>query len=149
MNLNKVIIIGRITSDPELRSTKSGTSVASMDIATNRYWTGKNGEKNEDTEFHKVVVWGNRAEVVSEYMSKGSLIMVEGRLQTRKWEDKNGNKRYTTEIVAENVQFGPSNKNDNNKKTNNKKVDQEEKIKDMDIDDIIKDSNLDEEDEIF
>lgn len=107
MNLNKVFIIGRLTADPELRTTPSGDRVASFSIATNRYWRTKEGERKESTEFHNVVVWGRQAEVVDQFSKKGSVIMIEGRLQTRAWEGKDGQTRRTTEIVAENIQLGP------------------------------------------
>src|SRR3989344_5329961 len=107
MNLNKVFIIGRITADPELRTTPSGDHVVSFSIATNRYWRTKEGERKENTEFHNVVVWGRQAEVVNQFSKKGSVIMIEGRLQTRAWEGKDGQTRRTTEIVAESIQLGP------------------------------------------
>jgi len=107
MNLNKVFLLGRLTADPQLRSTASGQQVASFSIATNRVWNDKNGQKQEAVEFHNVVVWGRQAELVSRFLNKGSLVLVEGRLQTRDWEGKDGQKRKTTEIVAERVQFGP------------------------------------------
>lgn len=107
MNLNKVLIAGRMTADPELRTTSSGDHVASFSVATNRYWRTKEGERKESTEFHNVVVWGRQAEVVNQFCKKGSIIMVEGRLQTRTWEGKDGQGRRTTEIIAENIQLGP------------------------------------------
>src|SRR3989338_2484512 len=107
MNLNKVFIIGRITADPELRTTPSGDHVASFSIATNRYWRTKEGERKESTEFHNIVAWGRQAEVINQFSKKGSVIMIEGRLQTRAWEGKDGQTRRTTEIVAENIQLGP------------------------------------------
>lgn len=115
MNLNKVILIGRLTGDPELRTTGSGRPVANFSMATNRYWTNDSGEKQEETEFHNIVVWGRQAEVVNQFLSKGSLAMIEGRLQTRQWEDKNGSTRRTTEIVAQRVQFGPRSQGDGSK----------------------------------
>ena len=107
MNLNKVLIAGRLTADPELRTTPGGTHVASFSVATNRVWTDKNNQRKEETEFHNVVAWGRQAEVVSQFLKKGGLILVEGRLQTRSWEGKDGQTRRTTEIVAERVQLGP------------------------------------------
>lgn len=107
MNLNKVFLIGRLTADPQLRSTANGTQVASFSMATNRVWNDKNGQKQEAVEFHNVVVWGRQAELASRFLNKGSLLLVEGRLQTREWEGKDGQKRKTTEIVAERLQFGP------------------------------------------
>ncbi len=107
MNLNKVFILGRLTADPQLRSTPSGQSVASFGIATNRVWTDKSGTKQEETEFHNVVVWARQAEIVSQYLTKGSMLLVEGRIRTRSWQDKQGQPRRTTEIIAERIQLGP------------------------------------------
>jgi single-strand DNA-binding protein len=107
MNLNKVLIAGRLTADPDLRTTPSGTNVVSFSVATNRVWRDKNGERREETEFHNVVAWGRQAEIVNQFLKKGSLILVEGRLQTRSWEGKDGQTRKTTEIVAERIQLGP------------------------------------------
>lgn len=107
MNLNKVFILGRLTADPQLRSTTTGQQVASFGLATNRVWNDKNGQKQEATEFHNVVVWGRQAEIASKYLVKGALAMIEGRLQTRSWDDKQGQKRKTTEIIAERIQLGP------------------------------------------
>lgn len=107
MNLNKVFIIGRVTADIELRNTASNQSIANFSVATNRVWTDKNGSKQEDTEFHNVVVWGKQAELTSQFLSKGSLVMIEGRLKTRSWQDKQGGNRKTTEIICERIQFGP------------------------------------------
>lgn len=107
MNLNKVFIIGRLTQDPEVRSTQSGQSVATVRMATNRVWTDKAGQKQEGTEFHTIVAWGRLGEIAGQYLKKGGLAMFEGRLQTRSWVDQNNNKRYTTEIVAESLQMGP------------------------------------------
>lgn len=107
MNLNKVYLIGRLTADPVLKVTPGNQQVTSFSIATNRVWKDKNGQKQDSTEFHNIVAWGKQAEIISKFMTKGSLLMVEGRLQTRSWDDKQGQKRKTTEIVAESVQFGP------------------------------------------
>lgn len=107
MNFNKVFIIGNLTRDPELKTLPSGTSVASFGIATNRVWKDQQGQKQQDTQFHNIVVFGKQAETVNQYLSKGSSAMIEGRLQTRNWEASDGTKRNRTEIVAERVQFGP------------------------------------------
>jgi single-strand DNA-binding protein len=107
MNLNKVFLLGRVTADPQLRSTPSGMQVATFSIATNRVWNDQSGAKKESTEFHNVVVWGRQAEVASRFLKKGSLVLVEGRLQTREWEGKDGQKRRTTEIICERMQLGP------------------------------------------
>jgi single-strand DNA-binding protein len=106
MNYNRVILIGRLTADPELKSTPSGKSVATFRLATNRVWTDQQQKKNEATEFHNVVLWGRSGEVVKQFCTKGSELMVEGRITTRTWEDKSGAKRYSTEIVGESIQLG-------------------------------------------
>lgn len=103
--VNKVLLIGRLGGDPEVRYTTNGGAVANFNLATNENWTDKNGQKQERTEWHRVVVWGKMAELCGQYLSKGRQAYVEGRLQTREWNDKDGNKRYTTEIVAQNIQF--------------------------------------------
>lgn len=107
MNLNKVFIVGRLTADPQLRTTTSGMQVASFSIATNRMWMDKSGAKQTSVEYHNIVVWGRQAEVASRFLTKGALALVEGRLQTRTWEDKTGGKRKTTEIIGERIQLGP------------------------------------------
>jgi single-strand DNA-binding protein len=103
--INKVILIGNLGADPEVRYTGNGTAVASFRIATTERWTNPNGEKGERTEWHRIVAWRRLAEICGEYLSKGKQVYVEGRLQTRSWEDKDGNKRWTTEIVALNMQM--------------------------------------------
>lgn len=108
MYLNKAILIGNLTRDPELRSLPSGIKVCSFSIATNRVWKDKNGTRQESADYHNVVVFGRQAENVAQYMKKGSSILIEGRMQTRSWDDKNsGEKKYRTEIVADRTQFGP------------------------------------------
>src|SRR3989344_6525687 len=107
MNLNKVFVLGRLTADPQLRATASGQQVASFGLATNRVWTDKGGQKQEATEFHNIVVWGRQAEIASQFLVKGSLVLIEGRLQTRSWDDKQGQDKRTTEIVADRLQLGP------------------------------------------
>ncbi len=104
-SLNKVMLIGNLGDDPEVRYTASGQAVATIRLATNERWTDKAGTSQERTEWHRVVVWGKQAEQCKEYLSKGRQIFVDGRLQTRDWTDKEGNKRYTTEIVARRVLF--------------------------------------------
>lgn len=103
--VNKVILVGNLGADPEMRYTASGAGVCELRLATNESWTDKNGQRQERTEWHRIVVWGKRAELCSKYLSKGRQVYVEGRLRTRSWDDKEGNKRYTTEIVANDVQF--------------------------------------------
>lgn len=108
MYLNKAIVIGNLTRDPELRSLPSGIKVCSFSLATNRVWKDKSGARQEATDYHNVVVFGRQAETVAQYMKKGSSMLVEGRMQTRSWDDKNsGEKKYRTEIVADRTQFGP------------------------------------------
>lgn len=107
MNLNKVFLIGRLTVDPQLRTTPSGQPVTSFGLATNSVWTDKSGAKQEATEFHNIVVWGRQAETSSKFLTKGAMAFIEGRLQTRSWTDKEGGQRRTTEIIADRVQFGP------------------------------------------
>ena len=105
MYLNKVMIIGNLTRDPELKALPSGIKVANFSLATNRVYKDKDGNKQENTEFHNVVVFGKTAELVAQYLKKGSSAYIEGRLQTRSWE-QDGQKKYRTEIIAETVQFG-------------------------------------------
>jgi len=108
MYLNKAIVIGNLTRDPELRSLPSGIKVCTFSLATNRVWKDKNGARQESADYHNVVVFGRQAETVAQYMKKGSSILVEGRMQTRSWDDKTtGEKKYRTEIVADRTQFGP------------------------------------------
>ena len=108
-NLNKALLIGRLTKDPEMRYTPSGTAVTNFSIATNRWSTGPDGERKEFTDYHNIVAYNagkrNLAEVVAQYTRKGALVFVEGRIQTRSWEGQDGQKRRTTEIIANDVQF--------------------------------------------
>ncbi|MFH2046908.1 MAG: single-stranded DNA-binding protein [Pseudomonadota bacterium] len=104
--LNKVMLIGRLGKDPEIRYTNAGVAIANFTIATSEDWKDKaSGEKKERTEWHRIVAFGKLGEICGEYLSKGKQIYIEGRLQTRAWDDKDGNKRYTTEIVASDMQF--------------------------------------------
>jgi single-strand DNA-binding protein len=103
--VNKVILIGNLGADPEVRFTPGGQAVANFRIATSDTWTDKNGQKQERTEWHRIVVWGKLAELCGEYLKKGRQCYVEGRLQTREWTDKEGRKNYTTEVVANSVTF--------------------------------------------
>lgn len=107
MNLNKVYLIGRLVSDPEYRTTTTGQDVTTLRMATNRVWTNREGQKQESSEFHTIVAWARLAQIANQYLQKGSLVMIEGRLQTRSWEDREGVKKYKTEIIAENLQLGP------------------------------------------
>lgn len=107
--VNKVIIVGRLGSDPEMKTVTSGQTVCRLSVATSENWTDRDGQKQEKTEWHRVVVWGRIAEVCGQHLSKGRQVYLEGRLQTRSWEDQQGQKKYTTEIVANTVQFLGSN----------------------------------------
>lgn len=104
--VNKVIIMGRLGTDPELRYTPTGAAVCNFSVATSETWNDKStGQKNEKTEWHRIVVWGKQAENCNQYLAKGRQVFLEGKLQTRSWDDKDGNKKYTTEIVSNVVQF--------------------------------------------
>lgn len=107
MDLNKVILVGRLARDVELRVTPNGNSVASFAIATNRVWNDKSGQKQEEADFHNIVVWGRQAELCNQYLTKGSTVLIEGRLRTRSWVAPTGEKKYRTEVISERVQFGP------------------------------------------
>jgi single-strand DNA-binding protein len=107
MNFNKAIIIGNVVADPETRTTPAGQQVCSLRIATNRMWTDRSGAKQQKTEFHSVVLWQRLAEIAGQYLKKGSLVMIEGRLETRTWDDQAGSKHYRTEIIGETMQLGP------------------------------------------
>ncbi len=107
MNLNRAILIGRLTRDPETRTTPSGQTVVHFGLATNRVWNDQSGQRQEATEFHNIVAWSRLAEICSQFLRKGSLVMVEGRIQNRSWQGQDGTMKYRTEIVAENIQLGP------------------------------------------
>jgi single-strand DNA-binding protein len=107
MNLNKAFIIGRLTNDPEVRSLPSGQPVCNFSVATNRVWKDKEGSRQEDTQFHNIVAFGRSADIASRYLSKGGLVFIEGRIQTRSWEDQAGGRKYRTEVIVENLQLGP------------------------------------------
>jgi len=104
-SLNKVLLIGNLGNDPEIKMTPSGQKVANFSVATNEFWTDKSGAKQERTEWHRIVVWGRQAETCEMYLRKGRTVFIDGRIQTRQWEDTQGQKRYTTEIVASTIQF--------------------------------------------
>jgi len=103
--VNKVILMGRLGKDPDSRASNGGTAIANFNMATNRNYKTKDGEKKEETEWHRIVCFGKQAEIASAYLHKGSQVYVEGRIQTREWEDKEGNKRWTTEVVCERFQM--------------------------------------------
>jgi single-strand DNA-binding protein len=105
MSVNKAILIGNLGADPELRYTPGGQAVTTFRLATTERWTGQDGQKNERTVWHNIVAWGKQAEIVKEYLSKGRQVYVEGRIDNRSYDDKEGNKRYVSEIVAQRVQF--------------------------------------------
>ncbi len=107
MYLNKAIIIGNLTRDPELKALPSGSQVTSFSLATNRVWKDKNGAKQESVDYHNIVVFGRQAETVAQYLKKGSSALIEGRMQTRSWDAPDGTKKYRTEVIADRVQFGP------------------------------------------
>lgn len=104
-HLNKVMLIGNLTRDPELRYVPNGTAVANFSVAVNRTYKDSNGEKKQETSFVRIVVWGKRAEVCGEYLTKGKPVFIEGRLKSRTWEDQAGNKKSALDVVADNVQF--------------------------------------------
>jgi single-strand DNA-binding protein len=103
--VNKVILVGNLGADPDMRYTPSGQGVCELRVATSESWNDKNGQRQERVEWHRIVVWGKRAEVCSKYLSKGRQVYIEGRIQTRTYDDKDGNKKYITEVIANDVQF--------------------------------------------
>lgn len=107
MNLNKVFVLGNLTRDPESRALPSGQSVVSFGVATNRFYVDKTGQRQQEVEYHNVTAFGKLAETIANYLRKGSLILVEGRIKTRGWEDASGSKKFKTEIIAERIQLGP------------------------------------------
>lgn len=107
MDLNKVFIIGRLTADPVIRSTPTGQQVASFSLATNRVWKDKNGAKQEEVEYHNIVAWGRQAEIAAQFLTKGSVALIEGRLKTRTWQNKEGQNQKITEIISDRLQLGP------------------------------------------
>lgn len=150
MNLNKAILIGRLVRDPELRSLPSGQNVCNFSIATSRFWSDRaTSERKEKTEFHNIVAWGRQAEIINQYLSKGSLVLIEGRIETRSWEGTDGNRRYRTEIIAENIQLGPKttsfSKESNREETQKQSAEKEENIPIIDREEI---SDKDDEEEI-
>ena len=107
MNLNKIFVLGNVTRDPEVRSLPSGQQVTNFSIATNRFYTAQNGEKKQEAEFHNVVCFGKLADISARYLTRGSLVLIEGRIKTRNWMNKDNVKQYKTEIIAETMQLGP------------------------------------------
>ncbi len=143
MNYNKAVIVGRLTRDPEKRTIpSSGVSVVNLSVATGFIYNDRSGERKEITEYHNVVVFDKLADIVAQYLKKGSLALFEGRLQTRSWDDKDGNKKYRTEIVAEKMQLGPkssssSYQGDDNTEKSNSSSDKSNDIPIIDEDDDI------------
>ena len=107
MNLHKVFVLGNLTRDPELRQTSGGQAVCSFGIATNRFYKDATGQRQQQAEFHNIVAWGRQAEIINQYLKKGSILLVEGRLQTRSWQDQQGVKHWRTEVIADQIQLGP------------------------------------------
>lgn len=108
MNFNKAFVLGNLTRDPEVRQTPSGQTVASFGVATNRFFVDKVGQKQQQVEFHNIVAWGKLADICGQYLGKGRLVFIEGRIQTRSWQDQqSGQKKYKTEVIAESMQMGP------------------------------------------
>lgn len=110
MSLNKVMLIGRLGGNPEMRQTKTGTAVANFNLATSEVYMDKDGQRQDKTEWHRIVVWGKQADLCAQYLAKGRQVFIEGKLQTRQWQDQQGQNRYTTEIIASNVRFLDSNR---------------------------------------
>ncbi len=146
MNLNKAMIIGNVVRDPEMRTTPNGQNVTSFSVATNMVWKDSNGEKQEKVEFHNVVAWRRLAEITDQYLKKGSKVYIEGRLQTRNWDDPSGVKKYRTEIVADNMIMLDNKSSNSNEGYNNnnykvkdepKEVNNKEpKIEEVNVEDI-------------
>jgi len=107
MNLNKVFVLGRLTADPQVKTTSTGQQVANFGVATNRIWNDKSGNRQQEVEYHNIVVWGRQAEIVGQFLLKGSLILIEGRIRTRTWQNQQGQSQKTTEIIGERIQLGP------------------------------------------
>lgn len=137
--VNKAIILGNLGNDPDMRYTSSGSAVANITIATSETWKDKeSGEKQEKTEWHRVSAFGKLAEIIGEYLRKGSQVYIEGRIQTRKWQDKDGNDRYTTEIIANELQMlGGKNNNDEQPQQNATPQDSSPAVASNDFDDDI------------
>jgi len=113
MNLNKVFVLGNLTRDPERKALPSGQTVVNFSIATNRFYLDQSKQKQQETEFHNITAYGKSAEIIAQYLKKGSLVLIEGRLRTRNWQDQAGVKHYRTEIITERLQLGPKNSGGN------------------------------------
>lgn len=142
MNLNKVILVGRLTSAPDARTLPSGQSVSNFSLATNRIWNDKDGNRQETTEFHNIVLFGKLADVANRYLVKGATCLIVGRLQTRSWQGKDGQKRYRTEVIGEELQLGPrpqgapAQKEFPSQKTSQKEEEETEDEGEVDVEDI-------------
>ncbi len=143
MDLNKVMLIGNLTKDPESRTLVNGQSLSMFTVATNRVWKDASGNKKEQAEFHNIVAWGKLADIANQYLKKGKKVFIEGRLQTRSWDDQNGVKKYRTEIIAENISMldtkGSSYQNNNqqnNTQEQNNNVEEELPVIDADSEEI-------------
>jgi len=145
MNLNKIFLIGRLTRDPESKALPSGQSVTSFSIATDNFYTDKAGQKQQQTEFHNVVAFGRLADIASQYMNKGSLVLIEGKIRTRSWKDTTGTTKYRTEIITQNIQLGPRSATSTNNKPNNS-TPQKEDVVQEDIPVIEEDQEIDVKD---
>lgn len=131
MNVNKAIVMGNLTRDPETRTLPSGQTVTSFSLATNRFWTDKeSGEKKKQAEYHNIIAWGRLGEISQKFLKKGGLVYIEGRLQTKNWQDPQGNKKTRTEIVAEMLQFGPKSGGDGIKQSEKEKPSEESPVSD-------------------
>ena len=138
MNLNKAMIIGNVVRDPEMRTTSGGQNVTSFSVATNMVWKDTQGEKQEKPEFHNVVAWRRLAEIVGEYLKKGSKVYIEGRLQTRNWDDPSGVKKYRTEIIVDNmIMLDNKGSNDGQQYTkDNYSQVKEEAVKEVEVEEV-------------
>jgi len=138
MNLNKAMIIGNVVRDPEMRTTSGGQNVTSFSVATNMVWKDAQGQKQEKPEFHNVVAWRRLAEIVGEYLKKGSKVYIEGRLQTRSWDDPSGVKKYRTEIIADNmIMLDNKGSNDSQQYTkDNYSQVKEEAVKEVEVEEV-------------
>jgi single-strand DNA-binding protein len=128
--VNKAIIVGNLGADPEVRYTQAGSQVATFNVATTERWRDKDGSMQESTEWHRVVAWAKLAEICGEYLRKGSKVYIEGRIQTRKWQDQNGNDRYTTEIIAREMKMLDSRSTGNDSESEGRRERQQESVGD-------------------
>jgi len=147
MNLNKAFLIGRLTRNPETKALPSGQSVTSFGMATDNFYTDKSGQKQQQTEFHNIVAFGRLAEISAQYLTKGSLVLIEGRIRTRTWQDSTGNQRYRTEILAQSLQLGPrSAQSGQSNKENQDQGSKKDEIPQEDIPVIEEDGGIDVKD---